>query len=106
MHVELRCLLSLLMSFLSGSVILQCVCADELEFLPLQFFKFPLCSCASKALLFFALVHSVADFSLLPLSFLSLSRVRFLAGSAWDADGRRSYFNVQRGGSTIQAQGA
>lgn len=32
-HVELRCLLSLLMSFLPGSVILQCVCADELEFL-------------------------------------------------------------------------
>lgn len=71
MHVELRCLLSLLMSFLPGSVILQCVCADELEFLPLQFFKFPLCSCASKALFFFALVHSVADFSLLLLSSLS-----------------------------------
>lgn len=38
------------MSFLPGSVILQCVCADELEFLSLQFFKFPLCSWASKAL--------------------------------------------------------
>lgn len=40
------------MSFLPGSVILQCVCADELEFLSLQLFKFPLCSCASKALFF------------------------------------------------------
>lgn len=94
------------MSFLPGSVILQCVCADELEFLSLQLFKFPLCSCASKALFFFALVPLVADFRLPPLSFLSLSRACFLAGSAWDAERRRSYFNVQRGGSTIQAQGA
>lgn len=54
----------------------------------------------------FALVHLVADFSLPPLSFLSLSHACFLAGSAWHADGRRSYFNVQRGESTIQAQGA
>lgn len=80
MHVELRCLLSLLMSFLPGSVILQCVCADELEFLSLQLFKFPLCSCASKALFFFALVPLVADFRLPPLSFLSLSRACFSLG--------------------------
>lgn len=84
-HVELRCLPSLLMSFLPGSVILQCVCADELEFLSLQIFKLPLRSSASKALFLCFSPPGCRFFSSSSFSPLSLTRVL----SGWVCLGRR-----------------